>query len=141
MLCALHASCFACFLLTCSIQSKSSCRQNQRLPLEALALLVDSLECKVTSLAPKLDGVQVSPLLWGHGLQDLELDGQAMAVPAGHIARPLALQQLILEDEVLQHLVQSMSCSIASNDIDDVSQAVEMFILARDGKLLRVVHA
>ena len=120
-------SVLACSVLACSIQSKSSCccQKNKSLPLEALALLVDSLERKVTGLAPQLDGVQVSPLLWGHGLQDFELDGQTMAVPARHIACPLALQQLILEDEVLQHLVQGMSCSTASHDMDDISEIDE----------------
>lgn len=85
-------------------------------PLEALTLLVDSLESKISGLSPQLDGVQVSPLLWAHGLQDLELDGQAMTVPARHIARPLALQQLELEDEVLEHLVQGVTWRAVSSD-------------------------
>lgn len=79
------------------------------IPLEALALLIDSLECKVSGFAPQLDGVQVAPLLVSHGLQHLELYGQAVAVPARHVPRRLASQKLILEDEVLQHLVQCMT--------------------------------
>lgn len=40
-------------------------------PLEALPLLIDSLEGKVSCLAPKLNGGQVSPLLGSHGLKNL----------------------------------------------------------------------
>ena len=91
VLCAMCAASFVCFVLMCPLKSQDSCPKKKCLPFEALALLVDSLECKVTSLPPQLDGVKVLPLLRAHGLQDLELDGQAMTVPARHIARPLAL--------------------------------------------------
>lgn len=75
----------------CFMSTESSCQQTRSLPLESLPLLIDSLECKVSGLAPQLDGVEVAPLLRAHGLQDFQLDGQAVAVPARHVACPLAL--------------------------------------------------
>ena len=92
--------CRACDSRTATSKSNANLRQfcfskskhNKSPPFEALPLLVDSLECKVSGFAPQLDGVQIPPLLGAHGLQHFELYGEAVAVPARHIARPLALK-------------------------------------------------
>lgn len=59
--------------------------QRERAPLKLLFLGLDSLEGKIPSLAPELDGRQLAPLLIRHALQHLQLYGQAMAVPSRHI--------------------------------------------------------
>lgn len=82
-----------------------------RPPFEALPLLVDSFQGKVPGFAAELDGGEILALIIAHALQHLELYWQAMAVPARHIASPLALQQLVLQHKVLQDLVQGMPCT------------------------------
>ena len=42
-------------------------------------------------------------------LLDLPLDGEAVAIPAGHIRRVLALQRLGTDDHVLQDMVERMA--------------------------------
>ena len=60
-------------------------------PLELLLLLLNRLEGKVACLAPQLDRGEAFPLLLAHALQHFKLDGEAVAVPAGDVARLAAL--------------------------------------------------
>lgn len=74
-------------------------------PFEAFTLCVDSFQGKIPCFVSQLEGGQVAPLLISHALQHLQLNGQAMAVPARYVLCTLALQQLELQDEVFQDLV------------------------------------
>lgn len=95
-------------------------------PLEAFPLLIDSLQGKVPSLASKLDGGQLTPLLISHGLEHFQLNWQAMTVPSWHITCPLALQQLILQDEVFEDLVQGVTCTSVGSQQGSVKLPILM---------------
>mmetsp|Transcript_47411 Transcript_47411/g.140001 ORF Transcript_47411/g.140001 Transcript_47411/m.140001 type:complete len:618 (+) Transcript_47411:1198-3051(+) len=77
--------------------------------LEGLALLLDSRACELGSLLAKSDGREGFPLIALHGLQHLQLNGQAMAIPARDISHLVALHRLELVDDILQDLVQGVA--------------------------------
>ena len=77
--------------------------------LEAIALAIDGFEGKGLGLVAQLDRGQVSPCVRIHGLKYFQLDGQAMAIPAGHVAYLAALEQLILIDRVLENFVEGVA--------------------------------
>ena len=58
----------------------------------------------LASLAGRLErlGLEVAAVL----LLDLVLDGQPVAVPARHVGSVEPAQRLVLDDQVLEHLVQ-----------------------------------
>jgi hypothetical protein len=78
---------------------------------DAEALELGALEVNVfarVGVAGGADGGGVARGVAGlaHVLRDLELDGQAVAVPAGDVGRVEAAQRLVFDDDVLEHLVQ-----------------------------------
>mmetsp|Transcript_6581 Transcript_6581/g.20720 ORF Transcript_6581/g.20720 Transcript_6581/m.20720 type:complete len:236 (-) Transcript_6581:15-722(-) len=89
-------------------------REIRRLPirphaeaLELRALPVDRLERKRAGALAQRERRERTPLSRAlDALQDLELDGQAVAVPAGHEAHASALHHLEPVDEVLEDLVE-----------------------------------
>ncbi len=75
---------------------------------EAAALAVD-LACGVLA-AGLAEGVRVDGLAdLADGLFDLQLDRQAVAIPARHVGRVEALQAAALDDDVLEDLVDRMA--------------------------------
>ena len=76
--------------------------------LEFLALDVDELVRVLAAAAAYRVGRQILFLVPQLVLY-LELDGQAVAVPAGHVDGTLALHVAGLDDDVLQNLVQGMA--------------------------------
>ena len=76
--------------------------------LEALHLAIHLLAGVSSGFLAQLDRCQRFALFLIHGLQHLEFDRQAVAVPAGHVAHPAALEHLILIDHILEHLVEGM---------------------------------
>ncbi len=56
--------------------------------------------------SPERDGCERLPLRRLEALEHLELDGEAVAVPPGHVAHLEAAEHLVAVDEVLQDLVE-----------------------------------
>ena len=88
-------------------------RQVGRLPvtphtvaLEGAALRTDRLGCERRRLLAQLDRRESLALRLVHRLEDLELDREPMAVPAGNVAHLAPTQQLVPVDDVLEDLVQ-----------------------------------
>ncbi len=80
-------------------------------PLELGALHVDPLVGVFAAAGAKLGlgDLVLATALGAKQLLDLPLDGQAVAVPAGHIVHILAQSELGPHHEVLQELVQRMA--------------------------------
>ncbi len=74
-------------------------------PLELLALDVDELHRPVAAQLAQLRLRDLRHLLGPELLLDLVLDRLTVAVPAGHVRRVVAAHRLVLDDEVLEHLV------------------------------------
>ncbi len=62
------------------------CSNFWNLPLELFPLSLDSLQSKVSGLAPELDRCQLAALLIRHALKHLQLYRQSMTVPSRHIS-------------------------------------------------------
>ena len=77
--------------------------------LEAPLLLFHLLQRPVAGATPQLQGSQGTAFLIGHGLQHLELDRQAVAVPSGPKPGLLALEQGMFIDDVLENLVEGVA--------------------------------
>ena len=77
--------------------------------LETPLLLFHLLQRPIAGATPQLQGSQGAALLIGHGLQHLELDRQAVAVPSGPKLGPLALEQGMFIDDVLENLVEGVA--------------------------------
>ncbi len=73
--------------------------------LELLALQVEILLRVLAALLAHRQRVHVE-LLAAQQVVHLDLDGQSVAVPAGHVGRVEAAHAARLDDEVLQRLVQ-----------------------------------
>mmetsp|Transcript_21132 Transcript_21132/g.35444 ORF Transcript_21132/g.35444 Transcript_21132/m.35444 type:complete len:358 (-) Transcript_21132:217-1290(-) len=79
------------------------------IPLELIALRVHRLLGELGCLLSQLDGRERLAVLRRHGLQHLQLDGQPVAVPPGHVAHLAPLQHLIAVNEVLEDLVEGVT--------------------------------
>ena len=77
--------------------------------LETPLLLVHLLKRPVAGAAAQLQGGEGSPLVSGHGLQNLEFDRQAVAIPSRLEAGLLALEQGMFIDDVLENLVKGVA--------------------------------
>ena len=79
--------------------------------LELLALHLDPLGGVFATAGAELGlgDLVLAPALGAELLLDLPLDGQAMAVPAGHVVHVLAERELAADHEVLEQLVQRMA--------------------------------
>ncbi|KAF5054609.1 hypothetical protein DSECCO2_386240 [anaerobic digester metagenome] len=75
--------------------------------LELLALDVEVLESVFAALLADLEDREL--VLAAQLLLDLELDGQAVAVPAGDVLRLAARHVAVLDDDVLQDLVHGVA--------------------------------
>ena len=77
--------------------------------LEPLHLAIHLLTGVGGGFLAQLDRRQGFALFHVHRLQNLQLDRQAVAIPAGHIAHPATLQHLVFVDHILEHLVQGVT--------------------------------
>ena len=73
--------------------------------LELLALQVEKLLGVLAACRAHIDGAHLQ-LLAAQFLVDLDLDGQAVAIPTGHVGRVESGHGLRLDDEIFQALVQ-----------------------------------
>jgi hypothetical protein len=77
--------------------------------LKALLLQGHLLQCVGVGAAAQLEGGEGLAFFLAEGLQHLQLNGQAMAVPSRHEAGPEALEQGVLVDDVFEDLVQGVA--------------------------------
>ncbi len=75
-------------------------------PLELLALHADEMARGRLALFADLDRVG---LRRAEFLHHLVLDGQAVAIPAGHERRVVAAHVLVFQDDVLEHHVERVA--------------------------------
>ena len=75
---------------------------------EVLALLVDLLVGVFAAGLAKLIGLDLDTDL-ADAFLDLVLDGQAVAIPAGHVGRVFTVQRARLDDHVLEDLVDRVA--------------------------------
>ena len=76
---------------------------------ETAALALHLLEGVGVGAAAQAERGELLAFVAGEPLQHLQLDRQAVAVPARHEARPLAVEQGVLVDDVLEHLVKGVA--------------------------------
>jgi len=77
-------------------------------PLEIGLLFFNLAAGIVTAGLAELCGAHFLPRL-AHLFLHLQLDGQAMAIPTGHVRGVVAVQSTALDDNVLEHLVHRMA--------------------------------
>ncbi len=79
--------------------------------LELGALHVDELERVLAALLEELVFREraLVDLLLAQPLLDVLLDGQTVAVPPGHVVGEVAARVLVLDDDVLEHLVERVA--------------------------------
>ena len=73
--------------------------------LELLLLVFHMRQCKILTCLAEVNG-RDRAVLHAHLLECLELDGKSVGIPAGHIGGIEAGHVLLLDDEILEHLVQ-----------------------------------
>ena len=76
---------------------------------ETAALALHLLDGVGVGAAAQAEGGELLAFVAGEPLQHLQLDRQAVAVPARHEARPLAVEEGVLVDDVLEHLVEGVA--------------------------------
>ncbi len=99
--------------------------------LEFLALGIDPLGGVVAAAFAHHVGGQLL-LLFLQFLLDLEFDGQAVAVPAGHVAGLVALHVAGLDDDILENLVEGRAHV-------NVSVGVGRSVVQHEGALVGIV--
>ena len=77
--------------------------------LEALALAVELLGGVLAADLAEGGGVDLLHLFRAELVFNLVLDGQAVAVPAGHVGSVVAAHALVFDDDVLEHLVEGVA--------------------------------
>ena len=76
---------------------------------EACHLAVHLLACKGCGFLAQFQWCECFALLLIEVLQHLQFDRKAVAVPTGHETHLTATQDLMLVDDVFQHLVEGMA--------------------------------
>jgi hypothetical protein len=77
--------------------------------LEASPLAIDGFHRKGFGFFPQFDRGEVGAGLRIHGLEHLQLDGQAVAVPARDVAHFAPLEDLIFIDDVFEDFVEGVA--------------------------------
>ena len=73
--------------------------------LELCHLILDMHHGKITAVLPQINRRNCA-IFHTDGLHCLQLDGQSVGIPAGYVGSAETVHVLVLDDEILQHLVQ-----------------------------------